>query len=104
MEHIIQMAISVEDEKIVKRVEETAEKQIIETLTGRVENVISEKHGWYGKTERDYAPLKNMVAKQITKVLDENKDLILSEASKILADKLARSKAGKEALQNLKES
>lgn len=104
MEHIIKMAISVEDERIVKRVEETAEKQIIETLTDRVEDVISEKRGWYGKSERDYTPLKDMVSEQIAKVLDENKDLILSEASKILADKLARSKAGKEVLQNLKES
>lgn len=103
MEHIIQMAISVEDEKIVKRVEETAEKQIIETLTDRVENVISEKRGWYGKSERDYTPLKNIVSEQIAKILDDNKELILSEASKILADKLARSKAGKEVLQNLKE-
>lgn len=103
MEHLIQMAISVEDEKIVKRVEETAEKQIIEMLTDRVENVISEKHGWYGKTERDYTPLKNMVSEQITKILDENKDLIIAESSKILADKLARSKAGKEVLQGIKE-
>lgn len=104
MEHIIQMAISVEDEKIVKRVEETAKKQIIETLTDRVENIISEKCGWYGKTERDYAPLKNMVSEQITKILQENKDLIISEASKILAEKLAKSKAGKEILQGMKES
>lgn len=102
MEHIMQIAISVEDEKIVKRVEETAENQIIETLTDRVENVISEKRGWYGKSEKDYAPLKNMVSEQIAKILDENKDLILSEASKILADKLARSKAGKEILQEAK--
>lgn len=100
----MQIAISVEDEKIVKRVEETAEKQIIETLTGRVEDVISERCGWYGRKERDYAPLKNMVSEQIAKVLDENKDLILFEASKILADKLARRKVGKEVLQNLKES
>lgn len=104
VEHIIQMAISIEDEKIVKRVEETAEKQIIETLTDRVENVISEKSGWYGKSERDYTPLKNMVSEKIAKILDENKDLILSEASKILADKLARSKAGKEVLQGLKDN
>lgn len=102
MEHIIQMAISVEDEKIVKRVEETAEKQIIETLTERVENVISKKHGWYGKPENDYTPLKDMVSEQISKILDDNKELILSEASKILADKLARSKAGKGILQELK--
>lgn len=103
MEHIIQIAISVEDEKIVKRVEETAEKQIIETLTERVENVISEKRGWYGKSERDYTPLKNMVSEQIIKILDDNKDLIIYEASKNLEDKLARSKAGKEILQGLKE-
>lgn len=103
MEHIMQIAISVEDEKIVKRVEETAERQIIETLTDRVENVISEKRGWYGNKEKDYTPLKDMVSEQIEKILDENKDLILSEASKILADKLARSKAGKEILQGLKE-
>lgn len=104
MEHIIQMAISVEDEKIVKRVEEAAENQITKTLTDRVENVICEKRGWYGSKERDYAPLKDMVSEQIAKVLDENKEFILSEASKILADKLARSKAGKEILQGLKEN
>lgn len=71
MEHVIQIAISIEDEKIVERVEETAEKQIIETLTDRVENVISEKRGWYGKSENDYTPLKDMVSEQITKILDE---------------------------------
>lgn len=104
MEHIIQMAISVEDEKIVKRVEETAESQIIKTLTDKIEGIISEKHGWYVESKRDYTPLKNMVSEQITKILDDNKDLILSEASKILADKLAKSKAGKEILQGVKEN
>lgn len=103
MEHIIQMAISVEDEKIVKRIEENAESQIIKTLSEKVENVIFEKRGWYGNKEKDYTPLKNMVSEQVEKILWGNKDLILSEASKILAEKLARSKAGKEILQKLKE-
>lgn len=102
MEHVIQIAISVEDERIVKKVEETAENQIIQTLTDRIEDVISEKYGWC-RDNRDYTPLKNMVSKQVENILEENKDLILSEASKILADKLARSKAGKEILQGLKE-
>lgn len=103
MEHVIQIAISVEDERIVKKVEETAENQIIQTLTDRIEDVISEKYGWC-RDNRDYTPLKNMASKQVGNILEENKDLILSEASKILADKLARSKAGKEILQGLKES
>lgn len=104
MEHLIQMTISIEDERIVQKVEETAERQIIQSLTEKVEGVISEKRGWYGSKERDYTPLKNMVSEQITKILDENKDFILSEASKILAEKLARSKAVKEILQELKEN
>lgn len=103
MEHIMQIAISVEDEKIVKKVEETAESQIIQILTDRVENAISEKRGWRNE-KRDYTPLKNMVSEQVEKILQENKEFILSEASKILADKLARSKAGKEVLQGLKEN
>ncbi len=104
MEHIIQMAISVEDERIVKKVEETAEQKIINNLTEKVENIISEKIGWYRNEERDYTPLKNMVSERISTILEENKDFILSEASKILADKLARSKAGKDILQDLREN
>ena len=102
MEHIMQIAISVEDEKIVNKVEETAEKQIIDTLVEKVEDVISERRGWGRSGGRDYTPLKNMVSEQIAKTLEENKDFILSEASKILADKLARSKKGKELLNDLK--
>lgn len=104
MEHIIQMAISVEDERIVKNVEETAERQIIKNLAKKVEDIISEKRGWYGDGRRDYTPLKDMVSERVFCILEENKDFILSEASKILADKLARSKAGKEILQDLKEN
>lgn len=103
MEHIIQMTISVEDEKIVKKVEETAENQIIQTLTERIEDIISEKHGRYGNKERDYGPLREMILGQITKIMEENKDFIILEASKILADKLARSKAGKGILQRVRE-
>ena len=33
MEHIIQFAVGIDDNAIVKRVEEQAEKQIVETLT-----------------------------------------------------------------------
>lgn len=102
MEHIIQVAIGVDDERIVKEVERTAENQIIQSLTEKVEDVIFGKRGWYGSKGRDYTPLKNMVSEQITKILEENKDFILSEASKILADKLARSKVGKEILNGLK--
>ncbi len=101
MEHIVQMAISVEDEKIVERIEKNAEKAILDALTEKVEDVISEKNGWRSD-KRDYTPLKNMVSERVLAILEENKDFILSEASKILADKLARSKHGKEILSGIK--
>ena len=44
-----------------------------------------------------------MISAEIAKILEENKEFVLSEASKILADRLARSNAGKEILNELKD-
>ena len=101
MEHIIQLAISVEDEKIVKRVEQTAEEQIIDRITKKVEGIIYEKR-FYGSDTSD-EPLRRMVREQIEKVIEENKETILDAASKHLADKLARTKAAKAIVDSFKE-
>lgn len=104
MEHIFQIGINVEDEKIIKSVEENAERQIIGNLTEKIEEIICNKGGWYRSSGKEYAPLKEMVLDKVDSILNENKDFILSEASKILADKLARSKRGKELLESMEET
>lgn len=103
MEHIIQLAISVEDEKIIHSIEENAEKQVFSNLTDRIEDIICSKYGYYGTGTRnkDYTPLKEMVQDKVDDILMQNKDFILSEASNILGEKLARSKRGKEILEGL---
>ena len=102
MEHIFNIAINVEDEKIIKRIEETAEEQVINMICEKVESIIYEKNYWKKKGDNDLTPLREMVGKKVEEMLKENKDVILNEAAKILADKLARSKAGK-ALLEVKE-
>ena len=52
MEHIVQFGIGIDDESIRKRIEETAEKQIIETLTKDVKSTIFEKDSWSKKGYR----------------------------------------------------
>ena len=100
MEHIIQFAINVEDDRIVKSIEQNVEAQVIKTITDKVEDAVYEKH--WGKIY-NHNPLNEMIYKRIDKILEDNKDFILDQASKILADKLARSKAGKAILEQLKE-
>ena len=100
MEHIIQFAINVEDDRIVKSIERNVEAQVIKTITDKVEDTVYEKH--WGKVYNQ-KPLENMICTRIDKILEDNKDFILDQAAKILADKLARSKAGKAILEQLKE-
>ena len=99
MQHIINFAIDIEDERIQQMVEKSAEKQILDTITKNIEDVIYHKSYYGGKSNE---PLRNMVQNKIDDFLKENKDTILSEASRILADKLFRSKAGKALLEELK--
>ena len=102
MEHIFQIGINVEDEKIIKAVEQSAEKEIIKMLCEKVENIIYERNYWRRHGDKDDTPLREMVKEKIDAILAENKETILKTASDTLADKLARSKAGKAILEGVK--
>lgn len=102
MEHIFQIGINVEDEKIIKAVEQNAEREIIKMLCEKVESIIYERNYWSRKSPSDLTPLREMVRERIDNLLAENKEFILKTASDTLADKLARSKAGKAILEGVK--
>lgn len=103
MEHIVQFAIGIDDDAIVKKVSENAEREIINDLKQKVANRIFQ-HNYYTKNaDPDRDPLTDFAKKIITSVIEDNKDVIIEKAAEHLADKLARSKKGKEILDNLKE-
>ena len=104
MEHIVQFAIGIDDNAIVKRVSENAEREIINDLKQQVVNRIFESRSYYNKNaDHKTDPLSYFARELVTSVIEENRDAIIEKASKYLADKIANTKKGKEILDNLKE-
>lgn len=97
MEHIVQIAVNVDDNRIIQICEEAAAKQIIE-------DVKEYSHGrtYYGKTLNEKPEnLKPLFVEEIRKVVDENKDEIIKLAVKELANNMARTKAFKKAIDEM---
>ena len=101
MQHIINLAIDVEDERIVKSIEQNVEDKVIASITKTITDRLVEKD-WYGRV-KSYRPLDDMVANRIDSILADHKDLIIETAATKLAEKIARSKAGKAILENVSQ-
>lgn len=99
MEHIVQFAIGIDDNAIVKRIEENAEKTITDELKKSVMSIIFETNRYTGK-------LSNMASdwteRRVENFLEDHKAEIIECAGKYLAEKLARTKAAKEIVEDMK--
>ena len=100
MEHIVQFAIGIDDNAIVKKVSENAEKEIIKNLQQQVANKIFETY-WNKDVNPKTDPLSNYSKGIVENFLEKHQTEILEKAAAHLADKLARSKKGKEIFNNL---
>ena len=96
MEHIVQFGIGIDDDAIRKRIEEGAEKQILKNIEDDVQSTLFERD-YYGKNYKKVPT--DYLNRKIDEFLEKHKDKILEMASTKLADKLARSKRGKEILE-----
>ena len=99
MEHIIQFAISMEDEAIKAQVAKNAEKAIIENIQKDVEAKVFEIDRWCGSQRK--IKLSEWTERVVEAFLEKHKDKIIDLAARLLADKLARSKAGKAILEGI---
>lgn len=99
MEHIVQFAIGIDDEAIRKNISEHAENTITEQLLNDVERIIFDTDSWGRTINKSRA--SSFTERQFDKFLEDNRESIIEIAGKYLADKLARSKRGKEILENL---
>ena len=93
MEHILQIATGVDDEAIKERIAENAEKQIIKNIEQQVRNRLFE--GYYGRNADERSALSDYSTRLVEGFLEKHKEEILEKAAVHLAEKLARSKAGK---------
>ena len=98
MEHIVQFAIGIDDNAIRQRVEQSAEKTIIQQLTNDIKKTFYETD-YYGRPSNTPS---EFILEKIELFLKDNRDDILEMAADKIAERLARSKRGKEILENAK--
>lgn len=100
MEHFLQFAISIDDDAIVKRIEENAEKNITEELKKKVMKLLFDVNPW---SSRQLDVPTEWTKTRIEDFLNDHKDEIVQCAGNILAEKLLRTKAVKETVGRLTE-
>lgn len=107
MQHIFNIAIDMDDERIKQAVADKAEKEIMANITREVGRVIFQRSSYrynsYGQKDNGYNEnyFSDWAKGAFNDFLKENKEAIIKGAAKELADRLARTKAGKAILENL---
>ena len=93
MEHILQFAISIDDEGIKSRIEESAVKQLSKDLSKETKNKIMDTWG----------SLQWKIEELIKECVNQYKDEILESAVRSVSDSIKRSKKYREALAQVTE-
>jgi molybdenum-dependent DNA-binding transcriptional regulator ModE len=101
MEHIVQFAIGIDDETIKQKIEEKAEKEIIQNIEKSIRNNLFNT-SYYGRGNE--TSLTAYSTRLIENFLEKHKEEILEKTAVYLAEKLVRTKAGKALLEQKGET
>lgn len=94
MDHLVQFTISIDDKHIAEMVEQKAAKALEDEVLKICREYIYDDRDNYWQQDQLGEPIK----KEIRAFFDANKDAIIDEASKKVAEKMMRTKGIKEAL------
>ena len=102
VEHIVTLAINIDDDKIIRGIEEAAKSQIIRELKSDfVKTIFQTRYNWNKRDDEvDYHSVNDWVSQEFDSFLEENKIAIIEAAGKYLCEKLARTKAVKEMVES----
>ena len=76
MEHIVQFAIGIDDDAIVKKVSEHAEKEIIKNLEQQVANKIFQAYYYSQNADPKHDKLSSFSERIVLNFLEENKEAL----------------------------
>ena len=95
MEHIVQFAVGIDDDRIRQICEESAAKQIIDDV-----KVFShgKESAWSNKLNENPSKLKDLFVEEIDKFIKEHSDEILQSAVQEVVKNFARTKKFKDAI------
>ena len=92
MEHIMNIAISIDDEGIEERAMDYCTKKLYEDMKGKL---LSDRY-------YDCDKLTSQAEDIVTKWLDDHKDEIITQTATLVAEKISRRKAFKEKVGDVK--
>ena len=92
----VPVVIGVDETKIAKEIEAEAKSMVFNNITEEVKSIMYSQ-SYYGRNASN-EPLKNMVKGEIARIIDDKEEEIVEVAAKLLADKMAKTKAVKEAI------
>lgn len=92
MEHIIQFGVSIDDERIIKSIEERAYKELAEKLKREADICMYNKYG------HDY--ISDLAKDTIKGLIEAYKEEIIEKAIEVAANKIARSKSFKDGVKD----
>lgn len=96
MEHIVQIAIGVDDEAIRKRIIDKAEQEIKDSIKQDVLNKIFEAFYYHRDADPKTDPLQNWVKDIVRDIISEYKEEIVTGAVNTMAKGLLKTKMVKE--------
>lgn len=97
MQHIINLAFDVDDQRIIDSIETNAEKEVVQDIKNQVEKRFMTRY--YSND-----PLRDMVEKECRKICLEHEDEIVERAIKLVAEKILRKKSMKEKITELEKA
>lgn len=84
MEHLIQFAVSIDDDAIIRKVVDQATKQVVDEMTKECRRELGLASTYYRNSE--------FIDKVVNPIIQQFKEPIVEQASKLLAEKASRQK------------
>lgn len=99
---IINIPIQINEEEMTKVIEKDYQEKVIDEIVKYIKTALaSQSQNYYGDKVND--GMISVIKQRIDIYLEQYKDQIIEIAGKHLADKLAKTKAGKELLQEVQK-
>jgi len=96
---IINIPINIDEDQFNKLVETDYERKIEDRIYKDIKKALEERSGYYSKRMTD--GILALVDNRIDDLLKEHKDAIIDKAADKLAERLTRTKAAKELINNM---
>lgn len=101
MEHIVQFAVGIDDDRITEEISKHALNQITQDLKRQVTNKVFRSSYYNDNADAKRDPLIDFSRSVISEALLKDREEIINKAAAYMAEKFLKSKSGREMLKTM---